>query len=161
MKTLLIFLGVLTLEVNSDIKLLAEALVKNYQFKEIVYEKNKAIQKSVGTIVRLDNKLVVSISSPFSETYKVDEKNIEHIDHDLDQTQLIPIESINSSLLNVFLKVDYEELKELNIDMIDNMFTLNEQNQKVEFFLENNTLKKINYFDNLDYRHEVILALHD
>jgi hypothetical protein len=64
-------------------------------------------------------------------------------------------------LLNVFLKVDYEDLKELNIDMIDNMFTLNEQNQKVEFFLENNTLKKINYFDNLDYRHEVILALHD
>ena len=33
-------------------------------------------------------------------------------------------ESINSSLLNVFLKVDYEELKELNIDMIDNMFTI-------------------------------------
>ena len=24
-----------------------------------------------------------------------------------------------------------------------------------------NALKKINYFDNLDYRHEVILALHD
>ena len=45
--------------------------------------------------------------------------------------------------------------------MIDNMFTLNEQNQKVEFFLQNNALKKINYFDNLDYRHEVILTLYD
>ena len=44
MKTLLIFLGILTLDVNSDIKLLAEALVKDYQFKEIVYENNKAIQ---------------------------------------------------------------------------------------------------------------------
>ncbi len=161
MKTLLIFLGILTLDVNSDIKVLAEALVKDYQFKEIVYENNIAIQESVGTIIRADNKLVVSISSPFSETYKVDAKNIEHIDHDLNQTQLIPIKSINSSLLNVFLKVDYQELKKLNIDMIDNMFTLNEQNQKVEFFLQNNTLKKINYFDNLDYRHEVILALHD
>ena len=64
-------------------------------------------------------------------------------------------------MLNVFLKVDYEELKDLNIDMIDNMFTLNEQNQKVEFFLQNNALKKINYFDNLDYRHEVILTLYD
>ena len=80
MKTLLIFLGILTLDVNSDIKLLAEALVKDYQFKEIVYENNKAIQESVGTIVRADNKLIVSISSPFRETYKVDAKNIEHID---------------------------------------------------------------------------------
>ena len=65
MKTLLIFLSILTLDVNSDIKLLAEALVKDYQFKEIVYENNKAIQESVGTIVRADNKLIVSISSPF------------------------------------------------------------------------------------------------
>ena len=88
----------------------------------------------MGTIIRADNKLIVSISTPFRETYKVDAKNIEHIDHDLDQTQLIPINSINSSLLNVFLKVDYEELKKLNIDMIDNMFTLNEQNQKLNFF---------------------------
>ena len=74
MKTLLIFLGILTLDVNSDIKLLAEALVKDYQFKEIVYENNIAIQESVGTIIRADNKLIVSISSPFSETYKVDAK---------------------------------------------------------------------------------------
>ena len=105
--------------------------------------------------------MIVSISSPFRETYKVDANKIEHIDHDLDQTQLIPIKSINSSLLNVFLKVDYEELRELNIDMVDNMFTLNEENQRVEFFLQNNSLKKINYFDNLDYRHEVILTLYE
>ena len=65
MKTLLILLGILTLDVNSDIKLLAEALVKDYQFKEIVYENNIAIQESVGTIIRADNKLIVSISSPF------------------------------------------------------------------------------------------------
>ncbi len=161
MKTLLIFLGVLTLDVNSDINLLVEALIKNYQFKEIVYENNKAIQESAGTIIRADKTLIVSISSPFRETYKVDANKIEHIDHDLDQTQLIPIKSINSSLLNVFLKVDYEELRELNIDMVDNMFTLNEENQRVEFFLQNNSLKKINYFDNLDYRHEVILTLYE
>ena len=65
MKTLLIFLGILTLDVNSDIKLLAEALVKDYKFKEIVYENNIAIQESVGTLIRADNKLIVSISSPF------------------------------------------------------------------------------------------------
>ena len=88
-----------------------EALNKNYLFNEIVYENELAIQKSNGEIIKKMNQFdCFYFKHHLEETYYVDAKNIDHIDHDLDQKQLIPIQSINSSLLNVFLELIMKSL---------------------------------------------------
>ena len=75
------------------------ALNKDYLFNEIVYENEFAIQKSNGEIIKKMNQFEVHIKKPFEESYYVSETEIDHIDHDLDQKQTIPMDSINSCLL--------------------------------------------------------------
>ena len=90
--------------INADeLDVLVEALNKNYLFNEIVYENELVIQKSNGEIIKKMNQFEVHINQPFEESYYVSEAEIEHVDHDLDQKQIIPMDAINSPLIKAFL----------------------------------------------------------
>ena len=136
-----------------------EALNKNYLFNEIVYENELAIQKSNGEIIKKMNQFEVHIKQPFEESYYVSETEIDHIDHDLDQKQTIPMDSINSPLIKAFLSSTKKHLNKLDIEIIDNLYLLSTETQTIEFLTKGNQIKKIIFLDNLGYRHEITLSL--
>ena len=160
MRTYLILFLLSSFNINADeLDVFFEALNKDYLFNEIVYENELAIQKSNGVIIKKMNQFEVHIKQPFEESYYVSETEINHIDHDLDQKQTIPIEAINSPLIKAFLSPTKTYLKNLNIEIIDNLYLLTTETQTIEFLTKGNQIKKIIFLDNLGYRHEIALAL--
>ena len=146
--------------INADeLDVLVEALNKNYLFNEIVYENELVIQKSNGEIIKKMNQFEVHINQPFEESYYVSEAEIEHVDHDLDQKQTIPMDSINSPLIKAFLSSKKKHLNKLDIEIIDNLYLLKTETQTIEFLTKGNQIKKIIFLDNLGYRHEITLSL--
>ena len=135
------------------------ALNKDYLFNEIVYENELAIQKSNGEIIKKMNKFEVHIKKPFEESYYVSETEIDHIDHDLDQKQTIPMDAINSPLIKAFLSSSKKHLNNLDIEIIDNLYLLRTETQTFEFLTKGDQIKKIIFLDNLGYRHEITLTL--
>ena len=145
--------------INADeLDVFFEALNKDYLFNEIVYENESAIQKSNGEIIKKMNQFEVHIKQPFEESYYVSETEIDHIDHDLDQKQIIPMDAINSPLIKAFLSPTKAYLNNLDIEIIDNLFLLTTETQTIEFLTKGNQIKKIIFLDNLGYRHEITLA---
>ena len=136
-----------------------KALNKDYLFNEIVYENELAIQKSNGEIIKKMNQFEVHIKKPFEESYYVSETEIDHIDHDLDQKQTIPMDAINSPLINAFLSSTKKHLNKLDIEIIDNLYLLRTETQTFEFLTKGDQIKKIIFLDNLGYRHEITLTL--
>ena len=160
MKIYLILFLLASLNIDADeLDVLFEALNKNYIFNEIVYENELAIQKSNGEIIKKTNQLEVHIKQPFEESYYVSETEIDHIDHDLNQKQTIPMNAINSPLIKAFLSPTKAYLNKLDIEIIDNLYLLTTENQTIEFLTKGNQIKKIIFLDNLGYRHEITLAL--
>ena len=160
MRIYLILFLLSSFNINADeLDVFFEALNKDYLFNEIVYENELAIQKSNGVIIKKMNQFEVHIKQPFEESYYVSETEINHIDHDLDQKQTIPIEAINSPLIKAFLSPTKTYLKNLNIEIIDNLYLLTTETQTIEFLTKGNQIKKIIFLDNLGYRHEIALAL--
>ena len=160
MKIYLILFLLASLNIDADeLDVLFEALNKNYIFNEIVYENELAIQKSNGEIIKKTNQLEVHIKQPFEESYYVSETEIDHIDHDLNQKQTIPMNAINSPLIKAFLSPTKAYLNKLDIEIIDNLYLLTTENQAIEFLTKGNQIKKIIFLDNLGYRHEITLAL--
>jgi len=160
MRICLILFSLASFSINAEeLDVFFEALNKNYLFNEIVYENELAIQKSNGEIIKKMNQFEVHINQPFEESYYVSETEIDHIDHDLDQKQTIPIEAINSPLIKAFLSPTKAYLKKLNIEIIDNLYLLNTETQTIEFLTKGNQIKKIIFIDNLGYRHEITLTL--
>ena len=103
MKIYLILFLLASLNIDADeLDVLFEALNKNYIFNELVYENELAIQKSNGEIIKKTNQFEVHIKQPFEESYYVSETEIDHIDHDLNQKQTIPMNAINSPLIKAF-----------------------------------------------------------
>ena len=137
------------------------ALNKDYLFNEIVYENELAIQKSNGEIIKKMNQFEVHIKKPFEESYYVSETEIDHIDHDLDQKQTIPMDAINSPLIKAFLSSSKKHLNNLDIEIIDNLYLLRTETQTFEFLTKGDQIKKIIFLDNLGYRHEITLTLKD
>ena len=135
------------------------ALNKDYLFNEIVYENELAIQKSNGEIIKKMNQFEVHIKKPFEESYYVSETEIDHIDHDLDQKQTIPMDAINSPLIKAFLSSSKKHLNNLDIEIIDNLYLLRTETQTFEFLTKEDQIKKIIFLDNLGYRHEITLTL--
>ena len=160
MRIYLILFLLSSFNINADeLDVFFEALNKDYFFNEIVYENELAIQKSNGVIIKKMNQFEVHIKQPFEESYYVSETEINHIDHDLDQKQTIPMEAINSPLIKAFLSPTKTYLKNLNIEIIDNLYLLTTETQTIEFLTKGNQIKKIIFLDNLGYRHEIALAL--
>ena len=160
MRIYLILFLLASFNINADeLDFFFEALNKDYLFNEMVYENELAIQKSNGEIIKKMNQLEVHIKQPFEESYYVSETEINHIDHDLDQKQTIPMEAINSPLVKAFLSPTKAYLKKLNIEIIDNLYVLTTETQTIEFLTKGNQIKKIIFLDNLGYRHEITLAL--
>jgi len=160
MRIYLILFLLASFSINGDeLDAFFEALNKDYLFNEIVFENELAIQKSNGEIIKKMNQFEVHINQPFEESYYVSETEIDHIDHDLDQKQTIPIEAINSPLIKAFLSPTKAYLKKLNIEIIDNLYLLNTETQTIEFLTKGNQIKKIIFIDNLGYRHEITLTL--
>ena len=142
-----------------ELDVLFEALNKNYIFNEIDYENELAIQKSNGEIIKKMNQFEVHIKKPFEESYYVSETEIDHIDHDLDQKQTIPMDAINSPLIKAFLSSTKKHLNNLDIEIIDNLYLLRTETQTFEFLTKEDQIKKIIFLDNLGYRHEITLTL--
>ena len=160
MRIYLILFLLSSFNINADeLDVFFEALNKDYLFNEIVYENELVIQKSNGVIIKKMNQFEVHIKQPFEESYFVSETEINHIDHDLDQKQTIPMEAINSPLIKAFLSPTKTYLKNLNIEIIDNLYLLTTETQTIEFLTKGNQIKKIIFLDNLGYRHEIALAL--
>jgi hypothetical protein len=160
MRIYLILFLLTSFSINGDeLDAFFEALNKDYLFNEIVFENELAIQKSNGEIIKKMNQFEVHINQPFEESYYVSETEIDHIDHDLDQKQTIPMEAINSPLIKAFLSPTKAYLKKLNIEIIDNLYLLNTETQTIEFLTKGNQIKKIIFLDNLGYRHEITLTL--
>jgi len=105
------------------------------------------------------NQFEVHIKQPFEESYYVSETEIDHIDHDLNQKQTIPMDAINSPLIKAFLSPTKAYLNKLDIEIIDNLYLLSTETQTIEFLTKGNQIKKIIFLDNLGYRHEITLAL--
>ena len=160
MRTYLILFLLFSFNINADeLDVFFEALNKDYLFDEIVYENELAIQKSNGEIIKKKNKFEVHIKQPFEESYYVSETEIDHIDHDLNQKQTIPMDAINSPLIKAFLSPTKAYLNKLDIEIIDNLYLLSAETQTIEFLTKGNQIKKIIFLDNLGYRHEITLAL--
>ena len=160
MKIYLILFLFASFSINADeLDVFFEALNKDYLFNEIVCGNELPIQKSNGEIIKKMNQFEVHIKHPFEESYYVSETEIDHIDHDLDQKQTIPIDAINSPLIKAFLSSTKKHLDKLDIEIIDNLYLFSSETQTIEFLTKDDQIKKIIFLDNLGYRHEITMAL--
>ena len=152
-------------EANEELKKLENTFAQNpYLFEAwgrffLRQDENElAIQKSNGEIIKKMNQFEVHIKQPFEESYYVSETEIDHIDHDLNQKQTIPMDAINSPLIKAFLSSTKKHFNKLDIEIIDNLYLLSTETQTIEFLTKDNHIKKIIFLDNLGYRHEITLA---
>ena len=143
MRIYLILFLLASFNIDADeLEVFIAALNKDYLFNEIVYENELAIQKSNGEIIKKMNKFEVHIKKPFEESYYVSETEIDHIDHDLDQKQTIPMDAINSPLIKAFLSSTKKHLNNLDIEIIDNLYLLRTETQTFEFLTKEDQIKK-------------------
>ena len=151
-----------SLQSSPSIELLNSELKNNYSFVERSLSKdNLEIEESKGTIHFAAKEITIKVSSPFQETYRIDESSLEIHDIFLDQKKIIDLQELDSLFLNILINgvnrnSTRYELRLINPQGID--IVPRDGSNKISFIFMGSSLKLIRYIDSLGVEHGIELT---
>lgn len=159
----LLIIFTFSLVVRPEISLfhLNNELKKNYSFVERSLNKTDLkINSSSGEILFDKDGISVNIFSPYEEKYRIVDNTLQIYDVFLDQTQIIPLETIDNLFLNILVH-GVDEKSNQYIVKFPNFSSIEidpkEPNEPIKFFFLEKKLKRIHFIDSIGIEHGIEL----
>jgi len=146
-----------------SLQLLNSSLKNNYSFKERSLDPNGLkIEESSGEILFNASGFTVLVATPFKERYEITQDLITIIDLDLNQSQTINLDDLNSIFIKALLSGINDKSPEYSVTNDQpNILALNpaDNSSAIQFIFNQDILEAIRYTDNLGVEHSIELTL--
>ena len=156
----ILFCSVL-IEANISIEHLNNELKKDYSFVErSLNQSDLKIESSQGKIIFDQSGISVLVTSPFEENYRIEGSTMEIYDVYLDQKQLVDIRASENFFLDVLMNGIVENSTEYEVSINTNSIDIiaSDENNTVNFFFNENSLRLIKYKDSIGVEHGIELT---
>ena len=149
------------IEANISIEHLNNELKKDYSFVErSLNQSDLKIESSQGKIIFDQSGISVVVMSPFEENYRIEGSTMEIYDVYLDQKQLVDIRASENFFLDILMNGIKENSAEYQVSINTNSIDIiaSDENNTVNFFFNENSLKLIKYKDSIGVEHGIELT---
>ena len=149
------------IEANISVDHLNNELKKDYSFVErSLNQSDLKIESSQGKITFDQAGISVVIMSPFEENYRIEGSTMEIYDVYLDQKQVVDIRTSENFFLNILMNGILENSDEYQVSINPNSIDIigRDENNAVNFFFHENSLRLIKYKDSIGIEHAIELS---
>ena len=149
------------IEANISVEHLNNELKKDYSFVErSLNQSDLKIESSQGKITFDESGVSVVVTSPFEENYRIEGSTMEIYDVYLDQKQVVDIKTSENFFLNILMNGIVENSDEYQISIKSSSIDIirSEEDNIVNFFFNENSLKLIKYKDSIGVEHGIELT---
>ena len=150
------------IEANISVEHLNNELKKDYSFIErSLNQSDLKIESSQGKIIFDQSGILVVVTSPFEENYRIEGSTMEIYDVYLDQMQVVDIRTSENFFLNILMNGIMENSDEYQVSINTNSIDIiaSDENNTVNFFFdENSLLRLIKYKDSIGVEHGIELT---
>ena len=156
----ILFCSVL-IEANISIEHLNNELKKDYSFVErSLNQSDLKIESSQGKIIFDQSGISVFVMSPFVENYRIEGSTMEIYDVYLDQKQVLDIRTGENFFLDILMNGIVENSDKYQVSINTNSIDIiaSDENNTVNFFFNENSLKLIKYKDSIGVEHGIELT---
>ena len=149
------------IEANISVEHLNNELKKDYSFVErSLNQSDLKIESSQGKIIFDQSGISVVVMSPFEENYRIEGSTMEIYDVYLDQKQLVDIRTNENFFLDILMNDIVENSDEYQVSINTNSIDIisSDENNTVNFFFNENSLRLIKYKDSIGVEHGIELT---
>ena len=149
------------IEANISIEHLNNELKKDYSFIErSLNQSDLKIESSQGKIIFDQSGISVVVISPFKENYRIEGTTMEIYDVYLDQKQVVDIRTSENFFLHILMNDIVENSDKYKVSINTNSIDIiaSDENNTVNFFFNENSLKLIKYKDSIGVEHGIELT---
>ena len=149
------------IEANISLEHLNNELKKDYSFVErSLNQSDLKIDSSQGKIIFDQSGISVVVISPFKENYRIEGTTMEIYDVYLDQKQVVDIRTSENFFLHILMNGIVENSDKYQVSINTNSIDIiaSDENNKVNFFFNENSLKLIKYKDSIGVEHGIELT---
>ena len=149
------------IEANISVEHLNNELKKDYSFIErSLNQSDLKIESSQGKIIFDQSGISVVVMSPFEENYRIEGSTMEIYDVYLDQKQVMDITTGEHFFLDILMNGIVENSAEYQVSINTNSIDIiaSDENNKVNFFFNENSLRLIKYKDSIGVEHGIELT---
>ena len=149
------------IEANISIEHLNNELKKDYSFVErSLNQSDLKIESSQGKIIFDQSGISVVVISPFKENYRIEGTTMEIYDVYLDQKQVVDIRTSENFFLHILMNDIVENSDKYKVSINTNSIDIiaSDENNTVNFFFNENSLKLIKYKDSIGVEHGIELT---
>ena len=149
------------IEANISVEHLNNELKKDYSFVErSLNQSDLKIESSQGKIIFDQSGISVVVTSPFKENYRIEGSTMEIYDVYLDQKQVVDIRTSENFFLDILMNGIVENSAEYQVSINANSIDIiaSDENNTVNFFFNENSLRLIKYKDSIGVEHGIELT---
>ena len=149
------------IEANISVEHLNNELKKDYSFVErSLNQSDLKIESSQGKIIFDQSGISVVVMSPFEENYRIEGSTMEIYDVYLDQKQVMDITTGEHFFLDILMNGIVENSAEYQVSINANSIDIisSDENNTVNFFFNENSLRLIKYKDSIGVEHGIELT---
>lgn len=149
------------IEANISVEHLNNELKKDYSFVErSLNQSDLKIESSQGKIIFDQSGISVVVMSPFEENYRIEDSTMEIYDVYLDQKQVVDIRTSENFFLDILMNGIVENSAEYQVSINTNSIDIiaSDENNTVNFFFNENSLRLIKYKDSVGVEHGIELT---
>ena len=149
------------IEANISVEHLNNELKKDYSFVErSLNQSDLKIESSQGKIIFDQSGISVVVMSPFEENYRIEGSTMEIYDVYLDQKQVMDITTGEHFFLDILMNGIVENSAEYQVSINTNSIDIiaSDENNTVNFFFNENSLRLIKYKDSIGVEHGIELT---
>ena len=149
------------IEANISVEHLNNELKKDYSFVErSLNQSDLKIESSQGKIIFDQSGISVVVMSPFEENYRIEGSTMEIYDVYLDQKQVVDIRTSENFFLDILMNGIVENSAEYQVSINTNSIDIiaSDENNTVNFFFNENSLRLIKYKDSIGVEHGIELT---
>ena len=149
------------IKANITVEHLNNELKKDYSFVErSLNQSDLKIESSQGKIIFDQSGISVVVISPFKENYRIEGTTMEIYDVYLDQKQVVDIRTSENFFLHILMNDIVENSDKYKVSINTNSIDIiaSDENNTVNFFFNENSLKLIKYKDSIGVEHGIELT---
>lgn len=149
------------IKANISVEHLNNELKKDYSFVErSLNQSDLKIESSQGKIIFDQSGISVVVISPFEENYRIEGSTMEIYDVFLDQKQVVDIRTSENFFLHILMNGIVENSDEYKVSINPNSIDIiaSDENNTVNFFFNENSLRLIKYKDSIGVEHGIELT---
>ena len=141
---------------------LNNSLSANYSFVERSLNQNGLnIEESTGEIVFNASGFIVNVITPFKESYEVTQEIVTIVDLELNQSQVLRLEDVDSIFIKALLHGINNQSPEYKVQLTEpHILSLipTDNSSSIQFIFNKERLKVMRYKDNLGIEHAIELT---